>query len=70
MDGSSCKDGSEARVVLISPKGDKVKIVVFLNFISSNNEAEYEAALEGLQATINMKSWRIHVFFDSQLVAQ
>ncbi|XP_073290363.1 uncharacterized protein [Primulina huaijiensis] len=70
VDGSSSKDGSGVGVVLISPAGEKVKLTVRLDFRASNNEAEYEAVLAGLQAAKNVGATRVHVFSDSQLVAQ
>ncbi|XP_073121211.1 uncharacterized protein [Henckelia pumila] len=70
VDGSSSIEGSGVGVVLISPTSEEVKLTVKLDFKASNNEAEYEAVLAGLRATRNMGAIRIHVFFDSQLVAQ
>ncbi|XP_073275397.1 uncharacterized protein [Primulina huaijiensis] len=45
VDGSSTNEGSGVGVLLISPKGDEVKLAVRLDFRASNNEAEYEAVL-------------------------
>ncbi|XP_075499210.1 uncharacterized protein LOC142537591 [Primulina tabacum] len=70
VDGSSSKDGSGVGVVLISPAGEEVKLVVKLDFRASNNEAEYEAVLAGLRAAINVGATRVLIFSDSQLVAQ
>ena len=38
----------EARVVLISPKGETLTYAVGLQFLATNNEAKYEALLIGL----------------------
>ncbi|XP_075481101.1 uncharacterized protein LOC142521805 [Primulina tabacum] len=50
VDGSSTNEGIGVGVLLISPKGDELKLVVRLDFRASNNEAEYEAVLAGLRA--------------------
>ncbi|XP_073152912.1 uncharacterized protein [Henckelia pumila] len=70
FDGSSSMEGSGVRVVLISPTGEEVKLAVKLDFKASNNEAEYKPVLVVLQAARNMGAIRIHVFSDSQFVAQ
>ncbi|XP_075515898.1 uncharacterized protein LOC142550705 [Primulina tabacum] len=69
-DGSSSKDGSGVGLVLISPAGDKVKLIVRLDFRASNNEAEYEAVLAWLRAARNIGATQMLVFFDSQLLSQ
>ncbi|XP_075507440.1 uncharacterized protein LOC142544265 [Primulina tabacum] len=70
VDGSSSRDGSGVGAVLISPAGEEVKLAVGLDFRASNNKAEYEAVLAGLQAARNVGATRVHVFSDSQLVVQ
>ena len=54
FDGSSCKEGVGARVLLISPGGEAVRLMYKLEFITTNNTAEYEALLLGLKATKNL----------------
>ncbi|XP_073360482.1 uncharacterized protein [Aegilops tauschii subsp. strangulata] len=49
FDGSKMLNGSSAGVVLVSPRGDKLSYVLQIHFESSNNEAEYEALLNGLR---------------------
>ena len=49
FDGSSCKEGAGARVLLISPGGEVVRLMYKLEFITTNNTAEYEALLLGLK---------------------
>ena len=52
FDGSKRQQGAGAGVVLISPKGTKLKYVLQINFShASNNEAEYEALLHGMRMT-------------------
>ena len=48
MDGSSNRQAGRAGVVLHSPKGDEIECMVRLDFLTTNNEAEYEALIVGL----------------------
>ena len=48
-DRSSNKQASGAGVILLSPKGDKIKCMISLDFPTINNEAEYEALIAGLE---------------------
>nr|GEU58194.1 protein NYNRIN-like [Tanacetum cinerariifolium] len=48
-DGSSCIDGSEVGIILISPKGMEFTYALRFRFDATNNEAEYEALISGLQ---------------------
>ena len=49
VDGSSTLYARGIRVVLQSPKGDKSKYKVRLQYQTTNNEVEYEALLKGLE---------------------
>ncbi|XP_073064080.1 uncharacterized protein [Primulina eburnea] len=69
VDGSSTNEGSGVGVLLISPKGDELKLAVRIDFRASNNEAEYEAVLADLRAARQVGAARVHIFSDSQLVA-
>ena len=68
FDGSKMLNGSSAGVVLVSPRGDKLSYVLQIHFDSSNNEAEYEALLYGLQMAISLGVRRLMVYGDSDLV--
>ncbi|XP_042444044.1 uncharacterized protein LOC122029165 [Zingiber officinale] len=46
-------EGSGVGVLVISPQGDILQLAVRLNFRATNNEAEYEALLAGLQVNGN-----------------
>ena len=48
MNESSNKQASGASVVLHSLEKDKVKCMIRLDFLSTNNKAEYEALIMGL----------------------
>ena len=49
MDGSSNSQGSGAGVILITPDEIQLEYTLRFGFQASNNEAEYEALLVGLQ---------------------
>ncbi|XP_073152040.1 uncharacterized protein [Henckelia pumila] len=70
VDGSSNSEGCGVGVFLISPRGDEIRLAVRLDFRASNNEAEYEAVLIGLRAAKQAGTARVHLYSDSQLVAQ
>ena len=56
FDGSKMLNGSVAGVVLVSPRGDKLRYVLQIHFDSSNNEAEYEVLLYGLRRPFHSAS--------------
>jgi ribonuclease HI len=69
FDGSKRVEG--ARVVLISPQGDKLKYVMQMSFLqASNNEAKYEALLHGMRMAKACSATRLKIFGDSNLVVQ
>ena len=70
FDGSSCKEGVGAGVLLISPGGETVKLMYKLEFIITNNTAKYEALLLGLKAAKDLGIQQISAFGDSELVVQ
>lgn len=43
VDGLSNNEGSGVGVVLIAPQGEEIKLIVRLQFRTSNNEAECKA---------------------------
>ena len=55
-------------VVLKSPEADKLKHKVCLHYQTTNNEAEYEALLKGLELAKSLGAKLILVQGDSQLV--
>ena len=68
VDGSSTQHAGEIWVVLQSPKGDKLKRRVRLQYRATNNEVEYEALLKGLELAKSMEAKSILVLGDSLLV--
>ncbi|XP_021735240.1 uncharacterized protein LOC110701933 [Chenopodium quinoa] len=68
-DGSATVNGSGARVVITSPEGKNFEYALKFSFKASNNEAEYEAAVAGLELCIALEAEHICLKTDSHLVA-
>ena len=60
--------GSRVGLVLISPEKLTIKKSLRLGFSVTNNEAEYEALLEGIRMVQTMRGKAIKVFSDSRLI--
>src|SRR5664279_1651968 len=64
-------EGAGADVVLTSPKGDKMRYVLHINFNkASNNDAEYEALLHGMRMAKACGATRLMIYGDSNLIVQ
>lgn len=48
--------------------GEQIEQAVWLHFPTSNNEAEYEAILIGLNLALTLTTTKVEVRSDSQLV--
>ncbi|XP_073138302.1 uncharacterized protein [Henckelia pumila] len=70
VDGASGIGGSGVGIILISPAQEKIEIAVKLDFQASNNEAEYEAVIAGMQRARDVGVSHIIIYSDSQLVVQ
>ncbi|GJW93056.1 reverse transcriptase domain-containing protein [Tanacetum coccineum] len=68
-DGALSQKGVGAGLFLIDPSGTEYTYAIRLTFLSTNNEAEYEALLAGLRMTWKMKVQELNVKVDSKLVA-
>ncbi|XP_027182223.1 uncharacterized protein LOC113780640 [Coffea eugenioides] len=68
VDGSSNGDGSGAGLLLEDPQGEVFSYALRFDFPATNNEAEYEALIAGLQLARRLGAQQIHVRSDSQLV--
>ncbi|GKU97768.1 hypothetical protein SLEP1_g10860 [Rubroshorea leprosula] len=62
------KTMSGAGVVVISPSGLKTQMSFQLDFDCTNNQAEYEALIIGLEMLVELKVSMVEVIGDSQLV--
>ena len=68
MDGSAMRKVGGVGVVLISPKKEKLKYAIILQFPATNNEAEYKALLTGLSLAKALGAKNLNVQADSQLI--
>jgi ribonuclease HI len=68
FDGSSCGRGGGVGILLISPKGEMFEYVIPIQPTITNNQAEDEAFLRGLQYLREAKNIAIESFGDSELV--
>ena len=68
VNGSSALHAGGIGVVLKSPEADTLKRKVRLHYQTTNNEAEYEALLKGLELAKSLGAKSVLVQGDSQLV--
>ncbi|KAL0413090.1 UNVERIFIED_CONTAM: hypothetical protein Sradi_1510700 [Sesamum radiatum] len=69
VDGSSNANNGGASILLQAPDGVEIEVAARLSFPTTNNEAEYEAMVLGLQLAIEAGVREVNVCTDSQLVA-
>ncbi|XP_037492743.1 uncharacterized protein LOC119369886 [Jatropha curcas] len=68
FDGASNYHGNGVGVVFKTPCGEYIPIAVKLDFGCTNNEAEYEACIKGLEAALEKEIKILKVFGDSNLI--
>ena len=68
MDGAANQKRSRVGLVLISPEKLIIEKSLKLGFSATNNEAEYEALLEGMFVVQRMGGKSAKMFSDSRLV--
>ncbi|PKA63844.1 hypothetical protein AXF42_Ash004854 [Apostasia shenzhenica] len=68
VDGASGSQSQGVGILLTSPTGAMLHQAVALQFKATNNQAEYEALIAGLNFALSMAVKRIQVFSDSLLV--
>ncbi|VFQ82595.1 unnamed protein product [Cuscuta campestris] len=68
IDGSSGSRSCRAGIVLITPEKFRIYYAIRFQFRVSNNEAEYEALINGLKILHKMGVSRVQVYTDSRLV--
>jgi hypothetical protein len=66
FDGALNLEGAGAGVLLISPQGEQLKYVLQIHYRASNNGAEYEALIHGLQIAVSLGIKRLLAFGDSK----
>ena len=68
IDGAANHRGSEVGLILISPEEIIIEKSLRLGFLATNNEAEYEALLQGMTMVQKMWGRVVEMFLDSRLV--
>ena len=68
FDGSIKLQGVGAGILFIAPGGEQLKYAFQLLFPASNNAAEYEALIHGLNIAISLGIKRLMVYGDSLVV--
>ena len=70
FDGSVCSNGQGVGIVYISPHGAVFEASCRLEYFCTNNQAEYEALLFGLEMLLAIGATHIEAYGDSLLVVQ
>ena len=70
VDGASNAQGSGAGLILTSPEGIDIEYALRFGIHTSNNEAEYEAVIAGLNLAHSLEVDQLEVYSDSQLVVR
>ena len=68
FDGSTCDRGAGIGIVLISPRGRKYEFSLPIVATSTNNQAEYQALIKGLELLKEVHADAVEIFGDSMLV--
>ena len=68
MDGASRQRGDGVGLQLKTPTEERIEQAIRLDFPASNNKAEYEVILAGINLAISVSSEKIIIQSDSQLV--
>ena len=68
FDGATNSTGNGVGVVLVSPKGQQIPILVKLNIDCTNNVTKYKGCIVGLQVALEFKAYDLSVFGDSLLI--
>ena len=67
-DESSNRQAGGAGFILLSSEGDVVECMVGLDFPTTNNEAEYEALVAGLDLARVARATSVVIYCDSQVI--
>jgi len=68
FDGSTCDQGAGIGIVLISPRGKKYEFSLLIVATSTNNQAEYQALIKGLESLSEIHADAVEIFGDSMLI--
>ena len=67
-DGSSNRQAGGTGVVLLSPEGDVIECMIRLDVPTTNNEAEYEALVAGLNLARAAGATSVAIYYNSQVI--
>ena len=70
VDGASRSSGSGVGLLLQFPNGEQLEQAIRLGFLASNNKAEYEAIMFGLDLALALSVSKLRIYSDSQLVVR
>ena len=70
FDGAYSREGKGARMVIVSPEGKVFNFAFRLEFEATNNVAEYEALLLGIEIAKDMGIKLLNIKGDSDLIVQ
>jgi ribonuclease HI len=70
FDGSICSKGQGDECVVVSPSGVYIDLSIRLEFAYTNNQAEYDSLLQGLEFLRDLGERDVDVFGDSNLIVQ
>ncbi|XP_074346419.1 uncharacterized protein LOC141685201 [Apium graveolens] len=68
VDGAFNNGGAGAGIVLVSPEGHHLMSAIHFKFYATNNDAEYEALINGLKIALEMGVRNLIAKSDSELV--
>ncbi|XP_074355936.1 uncharacterized protein LOC141695598 [Apium graveolens] len=68
VDGAVNNNGSGVGIVLITPEGHRLMSAIHFKFYATNNDAEYEALINGLKLALEVGAMNLIVRSDSELV--
>ena len=67
FDGTANPKGYGVGIILIAPGGTHTPLVIKLKYTFTNNDAEYEAYIIGIEATLSLGVEKIGIFEDLNL---
>ncbi|XP_009622663.1 uncharacterized protein [Nicotiana tomentosiformis] len=68
FDGAAHREGAGAGVVFVTSQGEVLSYSFTLTQHCTNNIAEYQALILGLEMAVDMRKLQLHIFGDSELV--
>ena len=68
FDGSACDDGCGVGILLVSPGGATYSFSIRMTTTCTNNLAEYEVVLRGMELLLEAGAEAVEIFGDSKLV--